>query len=31
MPTRWTSAGARVLLALLVVPLHGAVEGHARD
>jgi GT2 family glycosyltransferase len=31
MPTRWTTAAARVLLALLVVPLRGAVEGHARD
>ena len=31
MPTRWTAAGARMLLALLVVPLRGAVGGRSSD
>jgi glycosyltransferase involved in cell wall biosynthesis len=31
MPTRWTTAGARVLLALLVVPLRSAVGGQTSD
>ena len=31
MPTRWTAALARVLLALVVVPLRGAVGGHSSD